>query len=73
MGDTGQPKVISTAIFTSVRLIDGGDTVAISLLEPDGSEVIVLVPRKAAQVVQTHLAETLSLPLSRKHYDSDSH
>jgi len=69
MGDTGQPKVITTAIFTSLRLIDGGDTVAISLLEPDGSEVIVLVPRRAAQIVQTHLAEILTLPHSRKRFE----
>ena len=69
MADIDPPRVISTASFTSLRLIDGGDTVAMSFLAPDGGETVILIPRTAARTIQTHLAEILTLPLRRKRFE----
>ena len=69
MSDSNQPKVVSAASFTSLRLIDGGDTVAMSFLTPDGSETAILIPRDVARTVQAHLAEILTVPQSRKRFE----
>lgn len=66
MSDSNQLKVVSTASFTSLRLIDGGDTVAMTFQAADGSDVAVLVPRKAASAMQAQLADILTLPLTRR-------
>jgi len=69
MSESDQPKVLSTACFNGLWLIDGGDTVAMSFQAPDGSEVTVLVPRNAALAVQGQLADILAVPLTRRRYE----
>jgi hypothetical protein len=64
MANDAQPRVLAVAGFVDVRLIDGGDTIAVRFEGPDGREVAVLVPRAAATLLQTHLADALSQPVA---------
>lgn len=70
MPDSNRPVVLSVASFIGVRLIDGGDTVAVSFQAPDGREVAVVVPHRAAADLQVSLSDVLALP-SRNNRGSD--
>lgn len=67
MTENNRPVVLSVASFTDVQPMDGGDTLAVRFEAPDGREAVVLVPRRAASALQTHLAEILAQPLCREH------
>lgn len=65
MTETNRPVVLSAARFISVRMIDGGDTIAASFQAPDGREVAMLVPRREMLALQAQLADLLLLPVTR--------
>jgi hypothetical protein len=60
MTENNRPVVLSVATFTDVQPMDGGDTLAIRFEAPDGREVVMLIPRRAASALQTPLAEILA-------------
>ena len=70
MSDNKLTKVILTANFIGLWLINGGDTVAMSFQVTDGSETTILVPRNLALSVQSQLTNILEVPLAQRSYDA---
>ena len=62
MTENNRPVVLSVARFSGVRLIDGGDTVLVRFEAPDGREIAILVPQRAASALNTHLPDVLARP-----------
>lgn len=48
MTDYNRPVVLSVASFTDVQQMDGGDTLVVRFEAPDGRDLVMLVPRRAA-------------------------
>ena len=64
MTQNNRPVVLSAANVIGVRMVDGGDTVALQLETPDDRELAILVPRAAASVLRMALADVLDQPHS---------
>jgi hypothetical protein len=62
MTENNRPVVLSTANLIGLRLVDGGDTVALRFEAPDGREVAILIPRDAASELDLQLGEVLARP-----------
>ncbi|HEX8416144.1 MAG TPA: hypothetical protein VF641_00930 [Methylobacterium sp.] len=45
---SSRPVVLSVAALKATETIDGGDTVVVRFEAPDGREIALLIPRKAA-------------------------
>ena len=65
MAGNDQLTVLSVASLVGTRTIDGGDTVALRFLAPDGGEIALLVPRRVAAEVQAALVDVLARPTIR--------
>ncbi len=54
-----QPYVLAFAGFQSVEVIDGGDTVAVTLQAAGGDSVCLLLPLAVVSDLLSHLASAL--------------
>jgi len=59
------PVVLSITEATGVHVMDGGDTLALHLKAPDGREVTLVIPQKAAANPQAHISN--GLEAAREH------
>jgi len=51
-----RPVVLSVAAFKDMEAIDGGDTIVVRFVAPDGREIALLVPRDALTGLKTRLS-----------------
>lgn len=56
MPDTLRPVVLSVATFGDIEAIDGGDTIVVRFVAPDGRDVSLLIPRDAVAGLKTQLS-----------------
>ena len=54
--DTLRPVVLSVAAFKGMEAIDGGDTIVVRFVAPDGREIALLVPQDAVAGLKTRLS-----------------
>lgn len=59
MTDSNRPFVLSAREFTDLRVLDGGDTIAICFEAPDGRELALLVPYRVVSDLKSSIDETL--------------
>jgi hypothetical protein len=64
--DNARPVVLSVAEFTSVEVMDGGDTLAVRFRAPDGGEIALLVPQRAAENLQAQVADGIEVARERR-------
>lgn len=56
MSDNLRPVVLSVAAFKNMEAIDGGDTIVVRFVAPDGREIALLVPLDALTGLKTRLS-----------------
>ena len=61
-----KPVVLSVAEATSVHAMDGGDTLALRFKAPNGREITLVVPQKAAANLQAHISDGLEAALEQR-------
>ena len=66
MPENAKPVVLLVAEFTSVEVMDGGDTRAVRFKAPDGREVAMLVPQWAAENLQAQVAKGIEVARERR-------
>ena len=56
MSNDLRPVVLSVAALRGIEAIDGGDTIVVHFVGPDGRDVALLVPRNAIADLNTQLS-----------------
>ena len=66
MPENARPVVLSVAEFTRVEVMDGGDTLAVRFKAPDGREIALLVPQRAATNLQAQITDGIEVARERR-------
>ena len=66
MIENARPIVLSVTQFTSVEVMDSGDTLAVRFKAPDGREIALLVPQQAAADLHAQIIVELEVAQVRR-------
>lgn len=60
------PLLLSVSELTAVAAIDGGDTIALTLVRPDGCEIVLLISVSLADRMIARLAHGIALGAAQR-------